>query len=148
MNLEYNEETFCKICNLQFVDKDLINFHLKAVHDHNSINTKIEKFPQTEGQNSNKCEIGDTKFSSKKSLDTHIVAAHEEKKLFECQICISKFSCKQILEKHIFDIHKEQKSHECHICKFKFKQTYELNRHVLEVHEKTRNCNPRRRKTT
>ena len=55
------------------------------------------------------CNICDASFTSKISLNRHIVSVHEGKKPFKCDICNASFSENNYLNRHIEAVHDKNK---------------------------------------
>ena len=59
----------------------------------------------------------------------------DKEKSFQCEICNSHFTHKKSLDRHILSVHEEKKPFKCAICDYSSSLKSNINRHVSSVHE-------------
>ena len=134
----------CKICQVNFAKKSVLNRHVAFVH---------------EGKKPFQCDICDHEFSENSKLKRHIATIHESKKQFKgnkasvhernkkvkkktckkcfhCSICDRNFSLKCAMVRHIESVHERKKRYKCKICDYKCYREATLRNHIISVHEK------------
>ena len=142
----------CKICQVNFAKKGVLNRHVAFVH---------------EGKKPFQCEICDHEFSENSKLKRHIATIHESKKQFKgnkasvheenkkvkkktrkyfnCSTCDYNFSHKCAMIRHIESVHERKKPFKCEICDYNCDRKATLRNHIISVHEKIKikdkNCN-------
>ena len=112
----------CDMCDFKAVRKALLREHIQVKH------TIQELIP---------CHICAKGFSSKKSVQTHILNAHSDGS-FTCEYCSAEFKANLYLRQHLKKMHMERKFC-CDSCGKKFVFQAELDRHFIQVHTDIRN---------
>ena len=75
------------------------------------------------------CIYCNKSFPSKNSLDVHVLAMHDGKKIYDCSVCDKQFSHRSSRNIHL-RVHTGQRPYECEICKKRFRVSSHLRDHV------------------
>ena len=67
------------------------------------------------------------------------IRVHNEKKSFKCSLCDNKFTTKRSVYSHIQSVHSGVREHKCDLCGILFQKFSNLNSHYDAVHEKVKN---------
>ncbi|KAF5296035.1 hypothetical protein FQR65_LT10339 [Abscondita terminalis] len=110
-------EFSCRICDMKFKKKYLLNYHMDDVHQE---------------KNCYRCEICNKTMSTKQTLRLHL-SRHQKKFSFHCQLCQKKYCTYNDVKAHVVRVH-ENAVYECCICKRPFSSKY-----AAADHEKTHN---------
>ena len=82
------------------------------------------------------CDICNSSFMQKSALTRHLLAVHENKRLFDWQLCEAKYKSKSNLNKHVTTVHMENKLKiKCGICDVTFGTKNDMKRHISNIHE-------------
>ena len=130
---------YCSRCSLQFDKKIIFDMHLSIVHKE-SVEIKeetlaFENKPNLSSEKIKVCDIRDSKFEAKKTLNQHIASDHKDNKSFKCDKCDHSYSNKGNLNKHVKSVHERNNSFKCEICGYTCHQKESMSRHVASVHE-------------
>ncbi|XP_040000902.1 zinc finger protein 850-like [Xiphias gladius] len=146
------EICFCQLCWTQFSDKQLLEDHLKQVHESKKpfcctqcgkrfmyIQKLKEHEAVHEGQKLYQCSQCDKGFQTSKGLENHM-RDHTGEKPFPCVICGKRFKQESTLRAH-YVTHSGERPHLCSICGKRYARAEELKVH-LRVHtgEKPYQC--------
>ncbi|XP_044203525.1 zinc finger protein 665-like isoform X1 [Thunnus albacares] len=146
------ETCFCHLCWTQFSEKQLLDEHMKQVHESKKQFsctqcgkrfTYIQKLKEHEaghkGLKSYQCSQCDKGFQTSKGLENHM-RDHTGEKPFPCVICGKRFKQESTLRAH-YVTHSGERPHLCSICGKRYARTEELKVH-LRVHtgEKPYQC--------
>lgn len=112
-NFNNVSSTTCGLCLETFETKLLIRAHQKDTH----------------GGGAYCCDVCGRKFTSKRSVNLHILTKHAELKTFLCDLCGDGFAHHSVLSEHIKRKHVRLRKYECDLCDKKY-----LNRKTLEAH--------------
>ncbi|XP_044043758.1 zinc finger protein 91-like isoform X1 [Siniperca chuatsi] len=146
------EICFCHLCWIQFSEKQLLEEHLKQVHESKKpfsctqcgkrfmyIQKLKEHEAGHEGLKPYQCLQCDKGFQTSKGLENHM-RDHTGEKPFPCVICGKRFKQESTLRAHYLT-HSGQRAHLCSICGKRYARAEELKVH-LRVHtgEKPYQC--------
>ncbi|XP_076583725.1 uncharacterized protein LOC143319043 [Chaetodon auriga] len=146
------EICFCHLCWTQFSEKQLLEEHLKQVHQSKKPFsctqcgkrfTYIQKLKEHEagheGLKPHQCPQCDKGFQTSKGLENHM-RDHTGEKPFKCVICEKRFKQESTLRAH-YVTHSRQRPHLCSVCGKRYARAEELKVH-LRVHtgEKPYQC--------
>lgn len=145
IEIRNSDEKFCQWCSLSFRNDFYLNYHIKTVHENETLpaSSKIVK------QN---CDFCGKNFPNKKVLQTHIQIAHESKSQIDgnevgrikCEHCERTFKHISGLNIHMAKIHDGGKSQivdevgeriSCEHCLKTFKNTGGLHMHLAKRHK-------------
>ena len=121
-SLKKEKVYICEICNRKFSRKDILNRHIKSIHE------KVQY----------KCSECSYVTNRKDTLKRHISEVHLNLRLHECQYCGLKFNQSGTLQRHIQSVHSKEENFKCQLCNSSFKRIDNLKRHVECVHENVR----------
>ncbi|CAG9859203.1 unnamed protein product [Phyllotreta striolata] len=126
----------CNICDFEFVSSAGLEEHLSQHEQINSdLQSKSHKYKTFKySKRKHDCKKCGKQFSSKSSLNRHILIVHEETKRFRCEICDEKFTVKNSLKYHM-NIHTDTKPYKCNLCSRAFRQPAPLIRHRRTKHK-------------
>ena len=112
------KENFCQLCAIQFGNKAVYGLHLSLVHGKNQ---EVEEEAIDSGDNMSDQQQDEEEIfkAQTNSLETYILATHDNKKTFKCSVCGYKFSTKQSMNNHIASVHEGKKPFMCSICDYK-----------------------------
>ncbi|KAK4876243.1 hypothetical protein RN001_012665 [Aquatica leii] len=119
--LHTDKSVICTHCGKLYPNEKKLNDHIMSVHRKDLGQSK--QFL---------CNICANQYSSKISLQRHILNHMGLAKRFQCDICQKAFTQAQSLQLHI-KIHTGEKPFVCHICSKSFNKTFNFNRH-LKIH--------------
>ncbi|XP_071359872.1 zinc finger protein 850-like [Trachinotus anak] len=146
------EICFCHLCWTQFSDKQLLEEHLKQVHESKKpfcctqcgkrfmyLQKLKEHEAWHEGLKPYQCSRCDKGFQTSKGLENHM-RDHTGEKPFLCITCGKRFKQESTLRAH-YVTHSGERPHLCSICGKRYARTEELKVH-LRVHtgEKPYQC--------
>ena len=137
------EMEICKICGLEFGNKEILKGHYTLVHPAKMAENHDKILPKKpisincstkQVQTQNKCSLCKFQTKHKVNLKSHIERIHKEIKNYQCLLCDARYYERRSLKHHIQSVH-EGKSHECTICNISLTTNRGLKKHIESVHE-------------
>ena len=158
-----NFQHFCDQCPQSFKSKNVLNSHIKNVHQKIKRKT-VEKscdicakvFTSHEGYDGHmksvhneykitakhlvkSCDKCDTKFTEPQNFDEHVKICLHQNKNFKCKFCDTNWNSNSSLEFHMVIDHKKI-LHVCDICGVILRDRTSLNKHKKSIHENVFDC--------
>lgn len=109
----------CDVCQKILSNRSALRRHKTSVHKIGRKNLPYH------------CQICDTRWPTKHTLESHHLTKHTTERNFKCAVCEKNFVTKQNLVSHINRIHCSTKDFICHTCGKSFKSRTYLNTHYL-----------------
>jgi len=132
MNISEEECKFaCDQCNLKFISKDVLDYHIDYKHRRNKVCTS--KPNKSNLEDVSKCKLCHVEFESRKQVQNHVHSIHRKYKeemevirnpgskthfKIKCRFCPENFINLHVLSFHVSRRHKEEKKSQAWVCDF------------------------------
>lgn len=138
-----HSDTSCFVCDINFLDNDLLLDHLKerkvfcriCTSEFNSHFSLQNHFTSHKGQ---KCVTCNEIFFCKKDVLQHFKKSemcNKETEKFQCELCDRTFGRLGLLKKHKVSVHSSSEGKfECIVCKKEYDRQFSLEKHLNAVH--------------